>query len=435
MYRLERPLNPKANQRLSGTKGAVLNGAKPVSEFVPAGANFVASGFLPSTPSEHGSCVVPGCTYAQDVFLDGKLLSRVTSLSELAPGTFYEDFSENKIYLRDDPNGHMIEQAYAPSLIRSSNPGITIQDLVIEKAATEAQTAAVMSEGTGWVIQYNEVRLNHGQGIACSNCVMRNNLVHRNGELGVSGANGSQDLVESNEIAYNNTAGYDPLWEAGGGKWWSMTNLVIKNNYVHHNRGPGLWTDTNNKHVTVEHNYVSYNDDHGIYHEVSYDAKIRRNVAIGNGFHINGNNTDGWGGVGIRIAHSPRVEVSGNRVIANRNGILAVQQARTEAPDPEGGPHELNDLAVRDNDVSMTVGVTGIVQDVSDSTYFTKRGNRFTGNHYHLDAAEALRFGWEGDHLTAVRWKEYGNDQSGTFDTSIAPAPDPPSLQVGPRAS
>src|SRR5437763_8403580 len=42
IYRLERPLEPKAKQRLIGTQGVVLNGAKLITGFVAEGPNFVA---------------------------------------------------------------------------------------------------------------------------------------------------------------------------------------------------------------------------------------------------------------------------------------------------------------------------------------------------------------------------------------------------------
>jgi parallel beta-helix repeat protein len=432
LYRLEKPLNPKANQRLVGVQGVVLSGAKVVTGFTPAGPNFVATGFLPPTPSDHGQCKVPGCTYAQDVFLDGVRLSRALELSKLTKHTFYQDFKENQIYLPDDPSNRVVEQAYAPSIIASSNPGVIIEDLAIEKAAGEAQTAAVMTDAPGWLIQHNEARLNHGHGIHCGNCVVRNNFVHHNGQMGLSGDYGSHDLVQANEVAYNNTAGYDPLWEAGGTKWGYMTGLTVRGNYVHHNRGPGLWTDTNNKGTIVEGNYVSSNDDHGIFHEISFEAKIKNNIVVGNGFKSAGD-MDGWGGVGIRIAESSNVEVFNNRLFGNRNGIVAVQQDRPDFPDPQG-PHEVRHLFVHENEISMTEGVSGLVQDVGESRYFSDQENRFNYNHYHLNSMAAHRFTWHDEFTTAARWKGYGNDTKGSFDTSIPSPPDPPTLEVGPRS-
>lgn len=431
LYRLDRPLQPKRGQRLNGAAGAVLSGAKPLTGFAPDGPNFVATGFLPPAPSTYGACVTAGCSATQDVFLDGTRLTPVADPAELAPGAVYRDFVRNKVHLRDDPAGRSVEQAFAPALITSSNGDVTIEDFVVEKAAGEAQVAAVRTDAAGWVVQYNEVRLNHGQGINCGNCVVRGNFVHHNGQLGMGGQNGTADLVEGNEISYNNTAGYDPAWEGGGAKWWAMKNLVVRGNYVHHNHGPGLWTDTNNKSVTYERNYVSANDEHGIFHEISYAATIRDNIVVGNGHHMP-KDLDGWGGVGIRIAASPNVEVARNRLHGNRNGVVAIQQVRTDGPDPEG-PHEVDSLRVHDNDVSMTAGVTGLVQDVGDPAFFTTRGNRFSGNHYHLDAADAGRFAWQDATQSADEWRRSGNDTNGTFDTTVPTPPGPPTLPVGPR--
>ena len=432
-YRLEKPLNPKANQQLKGSKDAVITGAKVITRFVPSGPNFVAPGFLPPVAGNYGPCVVAGCNHTQDIFLDGTRLTRVLNIADLSSGSYYEDYANNQIYLRDDPHNRLIEQAYAPSLIRSSNTGIVVEDLVLQMAAGEAQTGAVMATGPGWQIAYNDMRLNHGQGVKCASCVVKNNLIHHNGQMGMGGDHGSQDLVEGNEISYNNTAGYDPFWEAGGTKWSYMSGLIVRGNYVHDNHGTGLWTDTNNKSTVVEGNYVSSNDEHGIFHEIGYDAKLRNNIVVANGFKLP-KNQDGWGGAGIRVAGSPDVEVYNNRVVGNRNGIVTIQQLRTEAADSTG-PHEVKNLAVHDNDITMTEGVSGLVQDMNDRSYFSRRGNRFAGNHYHLDSSEAQRFEWEDRQLTAADWKRQGNDGAGTFDTSISAAPDPPALQAGPRGS
>jgi hypothetical protein len=42
-------------------------------------------------------------------------------------------------------------------------------------------------------------------------------------------------LVDQNEIAYNNTAGFNSGWEAGGTKFVMTHNLVVRGNWSHHN--------------------------------------------------------------------------------------------------------------------------------------------------------------------------------------------------------
>src|SRR5204862_1118991 len=137
-----------------------------------------------------------------------------------------------RLYLRDDPAGHLVEQAFLPTVFEAASSAVTLSDLVVEKVASEAQRAAVIG-GDRWRIEHLEVRFSHGVGIACADhCTARADYVHHNGQMGLGGSGGSDALYEGNEVAFNNIAGYDTAWEAGGGKWTSLKNLVLRNNYV-----------------------------------------------------------------------------------------------------------------------------------------------------------------------------------------------------------
>lgn len=204
-YRLEDPLDPKNDQSFIAAYGAVLNGAKVITGFTQSGSNWIATGFLPSSPSTHGQCITDGCTYAQDIFFDGEPLTRVTDLADLAPGKFYEDFAANEIYLRDNPTDHVVEQAYASAIVDSSATGITIKGFIIEKAATISQLAAIQtrSNPANWIIEHNEIRYNHAGGVYANNgSIVRNNYIHHQGQTGIYGDYGAI-LIEDNEVSYD----------------------------------------------------------------------------------------------------------------------------------------------------------------------------------------------------------------------------------------
>jgi hypothetical protein len=138
---------------------------------------------------------------------------------------------------------------------------------------------------------------------------------------------GSNILVEGNEIAFNNDAGFYYPWEAGGTKFLFTTNLIIRNNYSHDNRGPGLWTDYNNYYVTYESNRSARNGDFGIAHELGGDATIRYNVVENMGpseFHA----TRLWNNGAIALIMSRRANVYGNTLINNTAGIVALRDTR-----------------------------------------------------------------------------------------------------------
>jgi Right handed beta helix region len=418
VHRVSEPVRPKDRQRLVGQPGTVVSGARVVTGFTRSGRDHVAAAFLPRDPSTHGECATPGCTYPQDVFLGGVPLTRVLDLDDLEAGRFYQDFRTNRLYLRDDPDGRVVEQAHAPSILWSAARDVTVRGLVVEKAANEAQRAAIDNEGGGgWAIEDNEVRYNHGVGIRGDSSTVRGNVIHHNGQLGLSG-HGDGSLVEGNEIAWNNTAGYYCLWECGGTKWAENRGLVVRGNWSHDNLGPGMWTDINNVDVVYEDNVVTGNQGYGILHEISYRATIRGNVVQDTRPY---DDTGFFGGGEIVVSASPDVEVYGNEV-RGAVGIGILQQRRVDFPSPLG-PHEARNVHVRDNTVTATdpsAVVAGMATDVpglDDPRRLAGRNNRFTGNRYHLPQLSGRWFDWLGDRRTAEEWRGYGQDVTGTFRT------------------
>jgi len=298
-----------------------------------------------------------------------------------------------------------------------SGDDVTITGLVVEKYANPQQTGAIYSSNgaTGWVVDGNEVRYNHGIGIkAGSGWKVLNNYVHHNTQLGLGGS-GSNILVEGNEIAYNNyEKTVNPFWGGGGTKWVMTRNLVVRNNYSHDNYGPGLWTDIDNDGVLYEGNRVEDNYHAGIKHEISYSAVIRNNTLKRNGF---GNPHD-VKGAGILIANSPNVEVYGNTLVGNKNGIGAVQHDRYDDPASwkSLGEFELKNLYVHDNYIEMSSGQTGFF--VASGPYgdkpLTSWNNRFVRNTYKV-SGNAKPFRWGYDLVTIEVWQSHGQDQDGTF--------------------
>ena len=287
---------------------------------------------------------------------------------------------------------------------------VTIRGFVVERYAPEFQHSAIgMGGGSAWVIEGNEVRYNKSGGIHLQPggfSVVRDNYVHHNGQIGIKGT-GAGHLVEGNEIAYNNTAGHS--WktgsaEAGGTKFLSTTDLMVRNNYVHDNNGPGLWTDSRNQNVLIVGNLVEENTGPGIFHEISYSAMIRDNKVYRN-HHV-----------GIWIAASSNVEVKNNEVVDNRNGGIAASQ------DDRGDSFHIENLWVHDNYIQMVTppddfwGWNGLQQQVGDDTYFTARNNRWDRNTYRIPAGLDRPFKWMNGRRTIEQWRDYDQDINGSFN-------------------
>ena len=432
VYRVSAPLVLKANQKLIGTGNgeAIISGARVVSAshegayWAITGQQSLGQSAFPATT---GQCTtVQGrdpkgmCVFRDQVFLDDQSLWQVGSLGELSTGEFFWDYGANRIYLAEDPSGKKLELSVAGDGI-SGGQGVEIRNLVVEKFGNAVQTGAV-SASTNWLITGVEVRLNHGGGIRMGpSTIVSNSFIHHNGELGIAGGQAScsraQGIVlQNSELSYNNTAGYDWYWEAGGSKWAHTDGLIVRNNYVHDNYGSGLWTDGFNINTVYEGNVVEDNYGAGIEHELGYAAVIRNNQIRRNAF-AHPYAAQGYMS-GIFIAEARDVEVYGNTVENNAGGIVAIQQDRIGDGCGIGLNNEVANLFIHDNTIVQATGLAaGLRVDISDPSYYTSKNNRWEDNTYLLDDLSAARFMWESGYIDAVTWRSNGHDDpGGVFD-------------------
>ena len=404
---------PKAGDTFSGEPGAVLNGSRLLTAFTRSGSYWVATGQTQegtNQSSASGICRAgyERCIYPWDVFRDGVPLRAATSLAGLASGGFYFDFANDAIYVADDPAGHTTEAAVTQRAFGGTASNVTIQGLVIEKYANFLQQGVIdPTTAPSWVVQDNEVRLNHGEGVRIGpNARILRNNIHHMGMVGVAGfANGA--LVEGNEIAFNNYAGVNDEWAAGGLKvngrsGGLVQDLTIRNNRVHDNVGRGLWCDYNCIRTVYEGNTVERNTSWGIEQEIGYAATISANTLNGNGG-------------GIFVSTSQDVEVAGN-TINGPYAILGLEEVRGTG---YYGALVLKNMNVHDNVVTLPVGAgdnqhVGIIQTNGDNGVFSTANNRFTNNRYTLNGVQRP-FAWMSAYRTATEWRGFGLDATGSF--------------------
>jgi len=406
---------PEAGDVLAGDAGAVLNGSRPLTGWTSTGSAWQAKAAA-SGPLDEGRCVSgTACRYTNDVYLDNRPLRRVLHSGEVGPGTFWQDAENGLVTLGDDPTGHTVEQAVAPAAISGEAGRVTVSGLVVEKFAVPAQQAAVSADGPDWRILDNEVRLNHGGGIRTFDGTQAiGNSVHRNGQLGMGG-NGNGSVVRSNVIALNNYNRYDPNWEAGASKWAFTADLKVTGNNVYSNGGPGLWSDLDNIRTTMSGNIVANNALVGIFEEISCSGVVSGNIVVGNGF--SSPFISGWlGGAGIGVNTSADVDIAGNTVVDNANGIGLIASDREEDPGEQCGAYKLENVRVHDNLVQMRSGRSGVVEDAGDASIFDAAGLRFAANTYRLDRLDRAAFAWRAQNLARQDWLEAGQDAGSRFE-------------------
>jgi hypothetical protein len=440
-HRVATEINPKQDDVLWGVfiggTPASLNGSKLLTSWTASGSDWWAprpAGASGQSPNDD-RCAVSGCDNRHDVFYDGTALVRATSLAGLAPGKFYEDFAANRVYIRDNPSGHTVEQAFATHAIRSTNTGITVKNLVVEKVGNQAQEGAIDDQGANWVIEYNDVRYNHGHNVHAdaNGSIIRRNKIHHSMQMGFGGT-GDNLTMEYNEINHNNRDNsYDAGWEGGGGKWAETNQLTMRGNWSHHNNGVGLWTDINNINTLYENNYLNNNTEAGIEHEISYAATIRNNVSVDNSPNAT---TAFYQGGQIQIAESPDVEVYGNTV-RGRDGIGGRAQNRGTGT---FGPWEIHNLNVHDNDIEVSdlggwhLAAAIVSDDASQQpAVWTSWNNHYEANDYFVPTTDAF-WDWSDSLKTWAQWQALGHDDTGTRTVGgHVTVPPPPTLTVGPQ--
>ena len=429
VHRLQ-SIQPKDGDSFTGEFGARMSGAVKLEVFARQDGYWRAS--APSaSAAPTGRCAknrhggdTDICTYLEDLFIDSKPLRRVAKRGAVKSGTWYFDYDQGVIYLTDNPRGRDVELSVTRHAFYGAARNVIISGLIIEKYASPAQSGAIQGDnGTAWTVRRNEIRLNHGAGIR-TGAAMRiiDNRIHFNGQIGLVGKGDNIQIV-GNVLAHNNYAGFSQSWEAGGAKLVKTTNLVVRDNCVHNNKGSGLWTDISNIHSLYEDNRVFGNAGEGIHHEISYDAVIRGNTVFDNG---HGKNS--WlFGAQIMISTSQNVEVYDNHVDVARGygeGIVLIQQERGEG---RYGTWKTSGNRVYDNFIIYRgdKGVSGAAGDFDNEALFSS-GNHFDGNRYWALKNDESHWAWgeaiehRARYRTWTELQESGVELAGRLEIKLA---------------
>jgi hypothetical protein len=236
---------------------------------------------------------------------------------------------------------------------------VTLDSITVQQYNPGRQGAAIQpqSHAGGWVVRNVSALHNSWAGLLVADGMkILGGHYNDNDELGIGGneatgilldgLDGDPTTIDGPELARNHTVHLPCGWEAGGMKW-DFGQVTVRNAYVHDNDCRGLWADINARGALIEHNLIENNFAEGIFYEISQDAVIRYNKVYGNGYAANGWYWD----AGITVNASFNVEIYGNRLSGNYNGITGIQQDRADSTPPE---HVLDTLRVYDNLICAT---------------------------------------------------------------------------------
>ncbi len=419
VHRISRTIRPKADQVLASDQGAVLTGSIRLAKWASSNGAWVTTGVLPPAYGQTGQCednVANICYLREQVFLDGKHLTRVAARDKVAPGTFYADYIANAVYLGDDPAGRSVEMSKTATAIQSSANAVTVRGLTIEHFATPPQGGAIQL-GLGWKVYANEIRWNHAVGAMLVNAdraVLEKNLIHHNGQLGVGQYSTLNGTISANEVSDNNTDGFWIAdWESGGIKTTWSNGGWVTGNLIKNNRGVGLWSDAYDDGRTFNSNQIIGNAADGIRYEIGRNGVIENNTITGNGLGTGrGSGRSLWDGGGINVNTSSNVQVRDNVVANNVNGISI--QSRTRGSGP-WGVNVLRDIVVSGNQVTMKGGTTATGMVQNSGAVIPAGEVTLKANSYILDSLTTERFQKTGQWYTATEWRKTGQDAGSTF--------------------
>ncbi|MFD9561619.1 right-handed parallel beta-helix repeat-containing protein [Streptomyces sp. NPDC059994] len=169
---------------------------------------------------------------------------------------------------------------------------VTIRYLSVQGFVAPQNEGVVNHDSAdGWVIEHATIQHNSGAGLmAGARQQVRASCLRGNGQYGMNAYKDGDPIsglvIEGNEIVANNTDDWERRKPGcgctGGVKFWAVNGADIRGNWVHDNRGAGLWADTNNNDFRVEDNVLEANDGAALIYETSYNAVIRNNTILRN---------------------------------------------------------------------------------------------------------------------------------------------------------
>jgi hypothetical protein len=195
-------------------------------------------------------------------------LPLVMSRAALAEGTFHVDWAADRLYVRlpghldpRDPATGPVEGAVRPYLftpreqwnIFADVRHIVLRHLTLRHAANFPQRGGLVT-GSDWQILDCLVDGNSSGGLNLrgDRVTLQRVISRRNGFAGISGVDMTDVLIENCQSYENNQRGFNPGNDGGGGKFLKTRNLRVIGLKSHHNTGPGLWLDYENRDYLIE---------------------------------------------------------------------------------------------------------------------------------------------------------------------------------------
>jgi hypothetical protein len=297
----------------------------------------------------------------EQVFVNGYALRQVLERDKLARGTFYVDLDGERLYVWSSNNQDIssrkvkVEASVRDTILAVKGDYVTVKGIRFRYAANRAQHGAVELSGNhlaveDCIFEYTNASSAsfRGEDITVRRCTFQHN-----GQLGFGASRAHKLLMTGCTVRNNNIKGFDRGWEAGGNKICLTRAVVLENSTFIENRGNGIWFDIGNEDCTVRNCLIAFNEDAGVFYEISYGLHAHDNVIVGNGL---ADTSGAWGAnAGISISSSPNCLIERNLLVGNKEGFSFREQNRStpRIDSRKGEPVWNHDNVVRDNVIAL----------------------------------------------------------------------------------
>lgn len=351
--------------------------------------------------------------------------------------------------------------------------GVTLRSLTVQGFVAPNDEGVVNHDSAdGWVVEHMTIQNNSGAGLMAGvRQQVRANCLRANGQYGMnaykSGARITGLVVEGNEITGNNTGDWERRKPGcgctGGVKFWAVDGADVRGNWVHDNRGTGLWADTNNNDFLIENNVIEANDGAALIYETSYNAVIRGNTirrnnwvegrryaergdtfpfatiylsesggeprikARTNRIEIYRNTLeDNWSGITLwenadRFCNSPANTSSGDCTLLVKDTARCAQPAIAKAPLYSDCRWKTQRVDIHDNRFTLDKSVVGCTSKCDRMAVLANYGTYPDWSPYQGDkVAEAITTGQDNrwhDNVYVGPWTFVAHDPSRVLDT------------------
>lgn len=269
----------------------------------------------------------PLCDNRDMIYVNDQSLKQVDSIKNVGEGKFYVDYAGDKLYIGTDPaTGRVESTRFGSPIIRNDLSGTevrvpngtTIKGIGFTHYADNGLELVCTG---GLRLEDNTFAWNGTAGakIVAPAAIITGNTFAFNGNVGLSGNNLKETIVEYNHAYGNNIEAYSVSWAAAGIKVIVTKNMKMRRNLIENNYAAGIWLDISAIDNELSYNTVRENGGFGVFSELSNGTLIAGNLLIENKNY------------GIALSDTDSAEVWNNTIVSNAGRGFFIKDSPRES--------------------------------------------------------------------------------------------------------